>query len=478
MQVPEVPGGIAGWPATAGAGPGTPAAAVGDSLGLTDISQDVLGIAVPRFADGAAVFVLEHQLAGGAGPGGPDGGGPDGGGPDGGGPDGGGAGPGGPDGGGPDGPGVRQAIARRLGSRFDASGGPVPGHAFPAGEVVAFATGSPYAACVQTLRPVTFARPDATTLERARPAARDALTSHSSFLALPMTARGVAVGLLVVSRGPGRPTFSEAETGLLAGIAARTGNWIVHASLLAEHQRIAHSLQIGLQPTEPASPAGIEVASRCLPAADHIVGGDWYDIIGLPGRRTGLLVGDAMGHGPEAAAIMAQLRAAAHALADLNLAPAELLRQLDRTASTLKGGTYATCAYCVIDPHTQSGTIALAGHLPPVIALPDGGTRVPALPAGLSLGLGTAIFGQAHVQLPPGSVLALFTDGLVESRVRSFDQGVLVLRSALARRYSSLESAAEVILATLAPRREDDVTVLLARMPATGGDGASGAIPL
>jgi serine phosphatase RsbU (regulator of sigma subunit) len=283
-----------------------------------------------------------------------------------------------------------------------------------------------------------------------------------------------------VSRGPGRPAFSEAETGLLAGIAARTGNWIVHASLLAEHQRITHSLQLGLQPTEPASPAGIEVASRCLPAADHIVGGDWYDIIGLPGKRTGLLVGDAMGHGPEAAAVMAQLRAAAHALADLDLdlAPAELLRQRDRTASTLQGGTYATRAYCVIDARTQSGTIALAGHLPPVIALPDGSTRVPALPAGLSLGLGTAIFGQARVQLPPGSVLALFTDGLVESRVRSFDQGVLVLRSALARRYSSLESAAEVILATLAPQREDDVTVLLARMPATGGHGASGAIPL
>lgn len=88
--------------------------------------------------------------------------------------------------------------------------------------------------CVRTVRPVTFARPDATTLERARPEARDALNSHSSFLALPMTARGVAVGLLVVSRGPDRPAFSEAETGLLAGIAARTGNWIVHASLLAE----------------------------------------------------------------------------------------------------------------------------------------------------------------------------------------------------------------------------------------------------
>jgi hypothetical protein len=144
---------------------GTPEAAFGDGLGLTDISQDVLGIAVPRFADGVAVFVLERHLAGGAGPGGPDAGGPD-------------------------GPDVRQVIARRLGSRFGGSSGPVPGNAFPAREVVAFATGSPYAACVQTVRPVTFARPDATTMERARPAARDALTSHSSFLALPMTARG------------------------------------------------------------------------------------------------------------------------------------------------------------------------------------------------------------------------------------------------------------------------------------------------
>ena len=249
MQVPEVPGGIAGWPATAGAGSGAPDAALGDGLGLTDISQDVLGIAVPRFADGAAVFALEHQLAGGAGPAGPDANGPD-----------------GPDADSPGGPGVRQAIARRLGSRFGGSSGPVPGNAFPVGEVVALATGSPFAACVQTVRPVPFVRPDATTLERARPEARDALNSHSSFLALPMTARGVAVGLLVVSRGPDRPAFSEAETGLLAGIAARTGNWIVHASLLAEHQRIARSLQLGLQPTEPASPAGIEVASRsCRP---------------------------------------------------------------------------------------------------------------------------------------------------------------------------------------------------------------------
>jgi GAF domain-containing protein len=453
VQVPEVPGAIAGWPTTAGAGSGTPEAAFGDGLGLTDISQDVLGIAVPRFADGAAVFVLERQLAGGAGPCGPDTGGPD-------------------------AQGVRQTIARRLGTRFGGSSGPVPGDAFPAGEVVALAAGSPYAACVQTMRPVAFTRPDATTLERARPAARGLLTGHSSFLALPMTARGVAVGLLVVSRGPGRPAFNEAETGLLAGIAARTGNWIVHASLLAEHQRIARSLQLGLQPTEPASPAGIEVACRCLPAAGHIVGGDWCDIIGLPGRRTGLLVGDAMGHGPAAAAAMAQLRAAAHALAGLDLAPAELLRQLDRTASTLTGGTYATCAYCVIDPRTQSGTVALAGHLPPVIALPDGGTQVPALPAGLSLGLGTAIFGQARVQLPPGSVLALFTDGLVESRTRPFDEGVLVLRSALGSRHSSLESAAEAIVATLTPQREDDVTVLLARMPAAGGPGASEPVPL
>jgi hypothetical protein len=449
VQVPEGPGGTAGLqPPLGSKAPGN-GFWPGDGVDLSDITDDVLGIAVPRFADGAAVFVLERHLASAAAAGaGAEADPSPGSGPD--------SGP--------------QAIARRLGSRFAGPPGLVGPGAFPAGEVVAFAAGSPYTLSAASRQPVRFSQPDPITLERARPAARRALGAHADFLALPMTTQdGALAGLLVVSRTADRPPFSDAETGLLTGIAARTGNWIVQACLLAEHQRIARSLQLGLLPGPPASPAGIEVAARCLPAAGHIIGGDWYDVIQLPGDRTGLLVGDAMGHGPEAAAVMAQLRAAAHALADFDPAPAELLRRLDRTASTLKNVTYATCAYCVIDPSTGTGTIALAGHLPPVIALADGSTRVPALPSGLSLGLGSAIFGQVRIGLPPGSVLALFTDGLVESRARDFDHGILALRSELTRPGAPgparLDAAADHLIAALAPQREDDVTILLARMP-------------
>jgi serine phosphatase RsbU (regulator of sigma subunit) len=140
-----------------------------------------------------------------------------------------------------------------------------------------------------------------------------------------------------------------------------------------------------------------------------------------------------MGHGPDAAAIMAQLRIAAHALAQLDLAPATLLGELDRTTATLRDATLATCVYAVLDPAAHSCTLAAAGHLPAVLALPDGTTRAPELPAGPSLGLGLGSYGEARARLPPGAVLALYTDGLVETRTRSFGEGILALQSGLAR---------------------------------------------
>ena len=131
----------------------------------------------------------------------------------------------------------------------------------------------------------------------------------------------------------------------------------------------------------------LEIAGRCLPAAGCDAGGDWYDIIPLPGDRTGLIVGDVMGHGPLAATVMTRLSAAAYALADLDLPPAEVVRQLNRTALALPQDTLVTCAYAVIDPARQSCAIAAAGHLPPILALPDGTTRVLDIPAGQSLGV-------------------------------------------------------------------------------------------
>ena len=260
-------------------------------------------------------------------------------------------------------------------------------------------------------------------------------------------------------RLPGPALPAEARLGTQAGAG------IANALTLIRERSIADALQRGLLAAKPAIPSGLEVAGRCLPTAGHVIGGDWYDIIPLPGGRTGLVVGDVMGHGPEAAAVMAQLRAAAHALADLDLPPAELLQRLNRSTALLQRITLATCVYAVIDPGSRSCTMAGAGHLAPILALPDGTTRVPELPAGQSLGLGTAIYGQARIKLPPGAVLALYTDGLVESRTRSFDQGILALRSVLAREHGNLEAICDALITSLAERCEDDITVILARIP-------------
>ncbi|MGH3285176.1 MAG: PP2C family protein-serine/threonine phosphatase, partial [Streptosporangiaceae bacterium] len=212
----------------------------------------------------------------------------------------------------------------------------------------------------------------------------------------------------------------------------------------------------------------LEVTARCLPAAGQIVGGDWYDLVTLPAGRSGVIVGDVMGHGPEAAAVMAQLRAAAHALAQLDLEPAELLGHLDQVTTTLGRPMLATCVYAVIDPASQSCTLSAAGHLPPVLAMPDGTTRVPDLPAGQSLGLGSGVYGQARIKFPPGAIIALYTDGLVETRTRSFDQGILALCAVLPCGPCQLETACDRLISSLAERFEDDVTVVLVRSPATG----------
>jgi hypothetical protein len=400
------------------------------SLDLAEIARLVLDATVPDFADGAAVFAVERLFRGGE-PGRSDD--------------------------------AREITARRLGTRIAHEGRQVTQATFPVGEVIAFASGSPYARCLRGGEPVVFDRPDSQTLERTRPAGREMMSRYASFLALPAVSGDQTTGLLTFARTSG-PAFSDEDVAAAAGLAAGAGSGIANALTLLRERSLADTLQQSLLAAEPAVPPGIEVAARCLPAEGQIVGGDWYDIIALPGGRSGVIVGDVMGHGPEAAAVMAQLRAAAHALAQLDPEPAELLGHLDRTTATLQQPALATCVYAVIDPVGQTCTLSTAGHLPPVLAMPDGVTRTPDLPGGQSLGLGSAVYGQARIKLPPGAVIALYTDGLVETRTRSFDQGILALRTALSHRDVQLETACDTLIASLAERYEDDVTVVLARI--------------
>jgi len=360
-----------------------------------------------------------------------------------------------------------QPVMRRLATRSATDSPPARGTPFPAGEVVALAADSPFARCLRDGAPVTFAQPGSSSLQRISPEAAAMLSHYASFVATPLITRGTAVGMLVLARAPGTPPFDDADTQAATDVAGRAGAALADSLALMRHRSVAEALRPPRPSVALPSRGGLEIAGRCLPATGCDAGGDWYDIISLPGDRTGLIVGDVMGHGPLAATVMTRLSAAAYALADLDLPPEEVMRQLNRTALALPQETLVTCAYAVIDPAGQSCAIAAAGHLPPVLAMPDGTTRVIGMPGGQSLGVAPAEYGQAHVTLRPGTILALYTDGLVETRRRSFDQGILALRSALSRPRPDLDATCEELASWPGDDREDDITIVLARIAAT-----------
>jgi len=406
------------------------------------LARLIVEVIVPGFADAAGVFVLEQLLTGDP----------------------------------SSQPADPEIVVRRLATMLTVAGCPIPGAVLPPAEVVAFAADSPYARCVHQRTPVIFSQPGSQTIQRVTRGARMALARYSSFLAAPLTAGDQVLGFVVLGRSAGQRAFGEGDGPTAANLAARAGSGI--ASSLAPLQQQPAAPRPRGPAIRRAAASRLEIAGRCLPATGYDIGGDWYDIVSLPGMRTGLIVGDVMGHGPGAATLMTKLSGAAYAIAGLDLAPSDVLSQLNRIALALPYPTLVTCAYAVIDPDGQSCAIATAGHLPPVLAMPDGTTRVPDLASGQSLGVGPASYGQARIKLPPGTILALYTDGLVETRTRPFDHGILALRSLLAREHEHLDATCEQLITALSERQSDDVTVVLARIPANDGLTRDGqAIP-
>jgi len=397
------------------------------------MAAQILDALVPGFADAAGMYVLEELLS---------------------------------DGGVPVRPvtgiGRRGVTMRRLATRSASQ--PAFAAAFPSGEVVVLSADAPSVRCLLDGTPVTFGQPSSKGLRRISAQARTALGQYTSFLAAPMITRGTAVGLLILSRGSGAAPFLETDEQAAADLAGRAAAGVADSLAIMRHRSVAEALR----PPRPAvtrlAHGRLDIAGRCLPAAGCDAGGDWYDIISLPRDRTGLFVGDVMGHGPVAATVMTRLSAAAYTLADLGLSPAEVMRQLNRTALALPQDTLVTCVYAIIDPDAQSCVIAAAGHLPPVLAMPDGTTRVIDMPGGQSLGVAPARYGQASIRFRPGTVLALYTDGLVETRTRPFDQGIVALRGALGRPQPDLDATCEALAASPGETREDDITVVLARL--------------
>jgi serine phosphatase RsbU (regulator of sigma subunit) len=345
--------------------------------------------------------------------------------------------------------------------------------AFPVGEVADYPAVPallPQAQCMATGKPVLFSSLDpGTAADIARAFRREFiadLLSGRSFLAVPLLARGNVLGFAVFTRRPECEPFREQDIALAEELAGRTAICIDNARLYGRERRTALTLQSSLLPKELEKPLGLEIASRYLPASDPAgVGGDWFDVIPLSGCRVALVVGDVMGHGVRAAATMGQLRTAARTLASLDLSPAEVLFRLNEMTQSLGPAQITTCVYATYDPVTSDCVLARAGHVPPILLLPDGTTELIDVPTGLPLGIGHEPYEVRKVRLPADGVLALYTDGLVESRLWDIDTGIDAFRSLLSRSRRSLES---ICAATLSSHEtdddRDDIALLLARV--------------
>ncbi|WP_335980646.1 SpoIIE family protein phosphatase [Streptomyces sp. CA2R106] len=297
----------------------------------------------------------------------------------------------------------------------------------------------------------------------------------TSALVLPLRARGVVLGLLMLARTRDREPFDRDDLALGVELADRAGAALDNARLYVREREGALTLQRSLLPRALPEPPGVRIAYRYVPGSSGAeVGGDWFDVIPLGGGRLAFVVGDVMGHGMVAAATMGRLRTAVRTLAGLDMPPDELLRRVnelgDDLAQDRTEGWMATAAYAVYDPATRRCAIALAGHPPPVLVEHGADparclARVLDLPTGVPLGVGGVRFEAAELDVPDGAVLVLYTDGLVESRGHDIGQGIERVRRTLCGRTGSLEDTCDALLASMDPDREpDDVALLLARL--------------
>ncbi|GGK96573.1 hypothetical protein Ppa06_65730 [Planomonospora parontospora subsp. parontospora] len=284
-------------------------------------------------------------------------------------------------------------------------------------------------------------------------------------LAVPLEARGQRVGGAVLTRCPARPPFDGADAlvaGQLAAVAALT---VHHAHVQLAHEAVTEVVRQSLRPAPPPPLPGVDLAHRYRPGDQRmLVGGDWFDVIPLSGCRVALVVGDVMGHGLEAAAIMAQLRTSVQTLAALELPPDQVLRSLDDIARRLADDSITTCLYAVYDPVARRCSIASAGHLPPVLVRRDGTAELldPGPSTGLPIGLGRPPIETTEIAAEDGCTLVLYTDGLVECRGDDIGDRLERLRATAGTADGPLEKTCDALM-TQATGTEDDVTLLMAR---------------
>ncbi|MGW4045986.1 SpoIIE family protein phosphatase [Streptomyces sp. NPDC004721] len=421
-------------------------ARIGNSLDLETTARELLDVVVPGFCDLATVDLYQGLLAGDETP-----------------------------------PGLADGSAelRRVAFASAVSGAPFGGTGAPVelGAVHHYPFNSPRADALRTARPTTVPGEDGGLVQ--------------TTLAVPMVAHDTVVGLAQFARTKGSEPFGQRDRELAVELAARAAVCIDNARLYRREHERALILQRSLLPPGDPEASGLDIACRYLPGSAATgrpseVGGDWFDVIELPGHRTALVVGDVMGRGLRAAVAMGELRTAVRTLALLDLEPAEVLSQLDEIARGLgaPGGVQqatraarrpreadlsevylATCIYAVYDAVTRRCTFANAGHLPPVLVEPGESALMLDVPPGMPLGVGGEPFEEVEVELPEGALLALYTDGLVESRDHPLDEGLQAFVGALTDPSRPLEDVCDHILNTLGSHHgEDDIALLMARV--------------
>ncbi|MFI6288947.1 SpoIIE family protein phosphatase [Streptomyces sp. NPDC051018] len=411
---------------------------IGSSLDLARTIQEVSAAVVPRFTDVAGTFLREQVLAGEGFPDGP--------------------------------PDTRTVWHRVAVEHMDA-----PGRwddVVPVGESMTFPERTPFFQCMTTGEPVLVPRISermgtaiASQFEKRdiRP-----LINGRSLLVVPLKARDVVLGFMILLRHPGRPAFDDMDRVTGAELAARAGLVLDNARMGTRREPAAETLQDSMPPRATQRFAGCDTVTRQLPGTrPGRAGGDWADTVKLPGSRVALVVGDVMGHGLHTAATTGRLRTAVQTLAALDPPPELLLRQLDDFALRLGESCLATCLYAVYDPIGHELVIANAGHVPPVLVrAADGRGGLLDLPTGAPIGVGRVPFESRRVPVAPGDRLVMCTDGLVEARGEGIGPGLAALCESAAHPAASMDDACDAVIRALGARggRKGDVALLMARL--------------
>jgi serine phosphatase RsbU (regulator of sigma subunit) len=412
---------------------------IGTTLDVIHTAEELADVAVPRFADVVTVELLDGVIRGGE----PSG----------------------------DTTEMRRTAVTGI-SRKDVF--------YPVGELIRYAPATPMALSMSNGRAVLEGDLRAVGGWRTQdPERARRILEHGvrSLISVPLRARGVVLGLADFWRMESTGPFEPDDLSTAEELAARAAVAIDNARRFTREHDMAVTLQRSLLPGALPEQSALQVAHRYLPA-EAGVGGDWFDLIPLPGARVALVVGDVVGHGVRAAATMGQLRTAVHNFSSLDLTPDELLSHLDEQVARIDadvareaegdgaGIVGATCLYAIYDAVTGHVTMASSGHPGPAVVRPDGTVTFLDVPVSPPLGLGDGMPRETlELLLPEGSQLVLYTDGLIEGRHRDFDTGIELLRAALSdgANRTPQETCTDVLDAVMPERPDDDVALMVAR---------------